>query len=243
MKNIAILILISLVMLTMVSLALIPQMIIPDYDNTITSIRKNAEPAKVSKKDSISTIIGCDSSVYGMDCGIVKYLEQSLTQPVMGGKVFCAYEKIGASERGGITYIDYSCEEFYVSGGKIYRGSGQAGPGKIIVADNGTMSHWIPRDGDYYARDIREFFPIEYRQAAMEPAEEKLAQMNRERGQNYFKAEFDYTVERTTEVVCNYDYECATPGEYMAMSRCPFTSKCIGGKCAIICPNFQDANE
>ncbi len=48
----------------------------------------------------------------------------------------------------------------------------------------------------------------------------------------------DYQIEKTTDVACAVDSECVTPEEYLLMSRCPFTSKCIGGKCAVICPKF-----
>jgi len=238
MSKITIFILFSLVMVTLVGLSLIPQMMIPEDDDFAFSMKKTAPPERALQAP-LNAADGCDAGNYGMSCNIVKYLETNLTQPVNGGRVFCAYEIIGSSDGGDTTYLNYSCEEFYVGGGKIYRGSGQAGPGKIIEADNGSLSHWVPRDGSYFPRDIQEFFPEVYREAAMAPFNEKMAQINGERAQNYFKAEFDFKVEKTTEVDCNYDFECVTPAEFMAMSRCQFTSKCITGKCAVICPNLN----
>jgi hypothetical protein len=47
-----------------------------------------------------------------------------------------------------------------------------------------------------------------------------------------------YQIEKTTDVACVVDSDCVTPGEYLMMSRCPFTSKCLDGKCAVVCPNF-----
>ena len=49
-----------------------------------------------------------------------------------------------------------------------------------------------------------------------------------------------YQVEKITDVVCRQDSECVTPGEYLMVSRCPFTSKCVDGQCAVICPNFEE---
>jgi len=54
----------------------------------------------------------------------------------------------------------------------------------------------------------------------------------------------DYTIEKITDISCKEDLDCKTPMEYLAMSRCPFTSKCIKEKCNVICPIFdQKSNE
>jgi translocator protein len=47
----------------------------------------------------------------------------------------------------------------------------------------------------------------------------------------------DYVIEKVTGESCRKSEECETPFEYMAMSRCPFTSVCIEGSCAVVCPN------
>lgn len=46
-----------------------------------------------------------------------------------------------------------------------------------------------------------------------------------------------YKIEKVLELSCNIDSDCETPAEYLLMSRCPFTSKCIKNKCNVICPN------
>jgi len=47
-----------------------------------------------------------------------------------------------------------------------------------------------------------------------------------------------YRIEKVLDVSCKIDKDCITPGEYLIQSRCPFTSKCIKDKCAVICPKF-----
>jgi uncharacterized protein len=49
----------------------------------------------------------------------------------------------------------------------------------------------------------------------------------------------NYTITEQTNESCQEDIECKTPGEYLIRSSCPFTSKCIGGKCAVVCPKFN----
>jgi hypothetical protein len=41
------------------------------------------------------------------------------------------------------------------------------------------------------------------------------------------------------DAVCDVDNDCETPGEYLVRSNCPFTSKCIKGKCNVVCPAFD----
>ncbi len=48
----------------------------------------------------------------------------------------------------------------------------------------------------------------------------------------------DYKIEKVLGNACMKDTDCETPAEYMVQSRCPFASKCVVGKCAVICPAF-----
>lgn len=245
MNKLTIFILISAAILTFVAVSIIPQTIIPDYDSEGLSIRKerNSDIDAVKSEKTETPFAGeCDLSVYNIDCDIAEYLEKNFAAAAKGGKVFCAYEKIGQSDGEEAVYLNYSCEEFYLDGGKIYEGSGAAGPAKIIKLDDGSLSHWVPRDGSYFARDIDEFFPSEYRDKAMNSYDEIIWQINRERAKIGFNADFDYKVEKMTDIVCVHDFECSTPGDYLAMSRCPFASMCVAGRCAVICPNFQNLN-
>ncbi len=48
-----------------------------------------------------------------------------------------------------------------------------------------------------------------------------------------------YTVAKETDVSCVYDGDCETPGEYLMMSSCPYTSICDLGKCVVVCPDYK----
>ncbi len=39
---------------------------------------------------------------------------------------------------------------------------------------------------------------------------------------------------------CASDNECVTPATYLVRSTCPFTSWCVEGRCAVICPMMLD---
>lgn len=39
------------------------------------------------------------------------------------------------------------------------------------------------------------------------------------------------------DIECNLDSECETPAQYMIQSHCPYISKCVESKCAVVCPN------
>lgn len=238
MKNLTIFIIFSSIMITLVALAIIPQTVVFDDNDYIVFINRHRIPSQ--QPDNVSVAGDCDAAAYGMDCETIEYLENNLIQPVKDGKVFCVNKKVGQNEAGNEIYVSYFCQEFYLSGGKIYRGSGQAGPAKVAKSDSGSLSIWIPRDGSYFSRDLEEFIPEAYRQSILEPVGERDMLINQQRAKNYFKADFDFQVEKITETACNYDFECTTPAEYLLMSRCPFTSSCVSGKCAVICPDFQN---
>jgi len=45
-----------------------------------------------------------------------------------------------------------------------------------------------------------------------------------------------YVIERVVDGDCRQDNDCSVPGEYLIQSRCQFASKCLGGRCAVVCP-------
>ncbi|MBN2014761.1 MAG: DUF333 domain-containing protein [Candidatus Altiarchaeota archaeon] len=49
--------------------------------------------------------------------------------------------------------------------------------------------------------------------------------------------EEEYEVAEFTRNPCNQDSDCVTPGRYLMLSHCPYTSKCIDGRCTVICPS------
>lgn len=52
-----------------------------------------------------------------------------------------------------------------------------------------------------------------------------------------------YAIETITDVACTTHEQCETPAEYLLQSRCPFVSRCIESKCAVVCPSFMDTIE
>lgn len=46
----------------------------------------------------------------------------------------------------------------------------------------------------------------------------------------------NYEIAQMTNITCEQDEQCETPGEFLILSHCPYTSKCIDNQCAVICP-------
>lgn len=46
----------------------------------------------------------------------------------------------------------------------------------------------------------------------------------------------DFTIAETFESACTVDADCALPHTYAIRSSCPYESKCIENRCAVICP-------
>jgi len=48
-----------------------------------------------------------------------------------------------------------------------------------------------------------------------------------------------YYIEKPLEdVSCQVDGDCLLPLEYAVRSNCPYYSKCLENKCAVVCPDF-----
>jgi putative hemolysin len=52
-------------------------------------------------------------------------------------------------------------------------------------------------------------------------------------------ANSSYRIAEIMNDTCTIDNDCATPGRYMIMSSCPYTSKCLEGKCTVVCPLYN----
>lgn len=57
-----------------------------------------------------------------------------------------------------------------------------------------------------------------------------------ERGLMDVRSPENYSVAEMSNASCSADTDCSTPMDYMIRSNCPYTSKCIENKCAVICP-------
>jgi hypothetical protein len=232
MKKITIFLLISATILTLVAVAMIPQIMVPDDDGSgflvKESVHKNKE-ATPAGAVAVQSGTECGLSVYGLDCKIAQYLENNLMQTSKNGQKLCSYEKFADFQTDSLAiYLYYSCGEFYAGNDKIYVGSSGSGPVALMPAGDSydVLNVNFP---DEISSEIQNVDVLQ---------QEKLAQINRERARNFFHADFNYRVEKTTAAACAHDFDCATPGEYLAQNRCPFTSTCLQGKCAVICPDF-----
>jgi len=180
----------------------------------------------------------CDSEAYGMDCRIVKYLEENIAFTSRGGTPFCSYEQLGP-EKEGVLYLYVLCEELYVRDGKLLTGGGLSGPVRLTRTADGGLAYWMPRDGNAYAVDMQKNFPKEYRDAYYDTDVGRLHSVNEERAERAFRMDTDYTIEKATDHTCDTVLDCETPKEFLIQSRCPFRSKCLDGKCAVICPDVS----
>ena len=50
------------------------------------------------------------------------------------------------------------------------------------------------------------------------------------------RSEGGYQIEKAMTQRCQKDTDCKTPGNYLMMNRCPFTSLCLQQKCTVVCP-------
>ena len=51
--------------------------------------------------------------------------------------------------------------------------------------------------------------------------------------------EVNYNITKVLNVTCSYDRDCTTPMNYLVRSNCPYTTKCLEGKCTVVCPMFD----
>jgi hypothetical protein len=49
----------------------------------------------------------------------------------------------------------------------------------------------------------------------------------------------NYDITEVLDENCSTDMDCQTPGNYLMRSNCPYTSKCLGGKCTVVCPIYN----
>jgi len=92
---------------------------------------------------------------------IEKYLYNKVIKPSFGGKVFSSYKVLGTEENK--IYVWAYLQEYFKQEGKITKGTGWSVP-LILNVDwqqdqINIINYEAPRDGDYYAEDIRKYFP------------------------------------------------------------------------------------
>ncbi|CAM4025684.1 hypothetical protein [Mesobacillus thioparans] len=94
---------------------------------------------------------------------IERYIREEVMSPNFDGEIFTAYEILGSNEKKGELYIWALIQEYYKDGSKMEQGTGMSVPMVLkIDQTEGSLqviSHTIPRDGSYYANDIKDMFP------------------------------------------------------------------------------------
>lgn len=104
---------------------------------------------------------------------IEKYLSNNLLKPEFGGKVFCVFHNysLEKSEIDNNYYLWIYCEEYYKKDSKVLMGSGVSMPVKLETKKvNGSLeilNHQQPQDGEGYAKSIREMFPNDFEDQAI----------------------------------------------------------------------------
>jgi len=93
---------------------------------------------------------------------ILHYLDSKILEPSFGGKVFSAYEELGCSGSGDIIYLWVFAQEFYKDSDFLEKGTGMSTPIALKLSKDEDMEiieHILPRDGEYYQKDIKRLFP------------------------------------------------------------------------------------
>ena len=100
-----------------------------------------------------------------MKATLKSYLEQNISEKGFGGKAFCAYKVLGIEQNGEQirTYIYAICQEYYLKGQDLTKGTGLALPIALLMQKDGSeyrvVSHEAPHDGDRYSTDVERIFP------------------------------------------------------------------------------------
>jgi hypothetical protein len=94
-------------------------------------------------------------------------LVERIGQASFGGKVFCAYDVLGANIRtdGADVYVWAFCAEYYLENGALTMGTASSLPVALhMQKSNGqyqVVSHEIPGDGTEYMPTIQRIFPAD----------------------------------------------------------------------------------
>ena len=93
------------------------------------------------------------------------YLQQKLGETGFGGRQFCAHKVFAIDQSGDQihAYIYLVCQEYYLKGQDLTKGTGLALPAALLVQKDGTqyriVSHETPHDGAAFSADVERIFP------------------------------------------------------------------------------------
>lgn len=84
-------------------------------------------------------------------------------EPNFGGENISAFEILASNRKKGELYIWAYIQEYYKKGEGIEEGTGMSVPMVLKLDQSGksfkVRSHTMPRDGSFYADDIKNLFP------------------------------------------------------------------------------------
>ena len=110
-------------------------------------------------------LAGCSNTALSEEDGqeIDRYLRQEVMSPNFGGETFTAYEILASNDKEDEIYLWALIEEYYKEGTKVEQGAGMSVP-MVLKVDRSegafkVTGHTLPRDGSFYADDIKDMFP------------------------------------------------------------------------------------
>lgn len=113
----------------------------------------------------ILLLAGCSNTAVSEEDGqeIERYIRQEVMSPNFGGEIFTAYEILASNEEKGEIYLWALIMEYYKEGADVEQGTGMSVP-MILKVDRSegafkVTGHTLPRDGSFYADDIKDMFP------------------------------------------------------------------------------------
>jgi len=97
------------------------------------------------------------------------YLQQKVGETGFGGRTFCAHKVFAIDQSGDHihAYIYGVCQEYYLKGQDLTKGTGSAVPAALVVQKDGAqyriVSHETPHDGASFSPDVERIFPPDVR--------------------------------------------------------------------------------
>jgi len=127
-------------------------------------------------------------------------LPEKVLRPGYGGKVFCSNKLFGyekdIKENSVTAYVYAYCEEYYLRNDKPTLGSGVSCPVRLVFTSekNGLVLNYLSilKDGDQYANSIRDVFPKEYQEEAIQGIDTTLLiPAPKTQAENYYKGKLE----------------------------------------------------
>jgi hypothetical protein len=94
------------------------------------------------------------------------YLVEKLGETGFGGRSFCADKVLDVQQKGEDIneYVYAACQEYYLKGGELTKGTGLALPVALVIRKEGAgykvISHQTPGDGARFSSDVERIFQV-----------------------------------------------------------------------------------